>query len=127
MVNDEGIVLAVIKIKQYDAILYGAGESGYSALRRLIELYGITPLCIVDKDENKIGMIMCGVRVVFPLELQHYIKDIAKTYALIVVKDYLKNENIRIEINSILNDVGIQKGQYITWKSNDAKKYLMTI
>lgn len=122
MVNDEGIALALIKIKQYDVILYGAGESGYSALRRLIELYDITPLCIVDKDEKKVGMELCGVKIIHSSRLQEYIKNASNIYALIAVKDYWNNENVRLEINLLLDQTGIQKKQYITWRPNDAKK-----
>lgn len=123
MVNDEGIVLALIKIKHYDVILYGAGEAGYAALRRLKELYDITPLCIVDKDVSKSRTDMCGVQVIAPSELPQYIKDVSNTYALIAVKSYCRNENIQSEINSFLNDMGIQKRQYVGWRDNDARKY----
>lgn len=122
MVNDEGIILALIKIKRYDVVLYGAGEAGYSALRRLMELYDIIPRCIVDTDENKRGKEMCGVKVVHPAELTDYIRDASNTYALIAVKAYWRDETLRSEINSALEHAGIQKRQYITWRSNDARK-----
>lgn len=122
MVNYEGIVLALIKIKHYDVILYGAGESGYSALRRLEELYDIEPLCIVDKDINKSGMEMRGVKIIHPAELSGYIKNISHTYALIAVKDYLSKENTRYEIDLVLEQAGIQKKQYMKWRYNDARK-----
>lgn len=122
MVNDEGIALALIKIKHYDTILYGAGEAGYSALRRLIELYDIAPLCIVDQDESKKGIVMCGVKVIHPSELSEYIRDLSNTYVIIAVKAYWQNEILRKEISLILDKIGIQKRQYLTWRSNDARK-----
>lgn len=122
MVNQEGIVLALIKIKHYDVILYGAGESGYSALRRLKELYDIHPLCIVDKDRDKSGTKMCGVKVLHPAELPRYIKNASDTYALIAVKDYHGKENIRSEIDSVLEQAGIRRKQYMSWRYNDARK-----
>ncbi len=123
MVNDEGIAFALIKIRQYDVVLYGAGREGYSALRRLIELYGITPVCIVDQDKDKRGTVVCGVKVVHPSELAEHIRDAENTYALIAVNRHLWQDDIvRTEINSVLDDAGIHKRQYITWRSNDAWK-----
>ncbi len=122
MVNEEGIILALIKIKHYDVILYGAGMAGYGVLRRLIEIYGITPLCIVDKDEQKVGQVLCGVPVVQPAEISGYVRNVSNTYALIAVKSYWKNKLVRNEINSVLERENLQKRQYITWWFNDARK-----
>lgn len=122
MVNQEGIMLALTKIKRYDAILYGAGGAGYSALRRLIELYDIVPLCIVDQDEGKTGSILRGVKVIHPSELPEHIRDASNTCAFIAVKAYWKEEAVRLEIDSLLKQAGISKMQYITWRSNDARK-----
>lgn len=122
MVNAEGITLALIRIMHYDVIMYGAGEAGYFALRRLKELYDITPLCIADRDDNKTGTKMCGVNIIHPSQLTRYIENVSNVYALIAVKDYKTDENTRAEIDSYLEHAGIQKIQYMMWRFNDARR-----
>lgn len=117
LVNDEGIALALIKIRHYDVILWGAGYNGYSVLRQLLEIYDIRPLCIVDSDVCKSGLDYWGIQVIHPSEMEKYVKNPSNTYALIAAGIYLEDHQIRNDIDQKLDETGIFRKQYMPlWK-----------